>query len=45
MVGMMVHHDGSKHAWLAGIGALDLVVTMDDATSAIYSAIPVDEEG
>jgi len=45
MVGMMLHQDASKHVWLSGLGALDLVVTLDDATSAIYSAILVEEEG
>ena len=43
--GMMLHHDGSRHEWLAGQPALDLIVTMDDATSAIYSAFLVEEEG
>ena len=43
--GMMLHQDGSKHAWLDGQSALDLIVTMDDATSTIYSAFLVDEEG
>ena len=42
---MMLHQDGSRHAWLEGHGILDLVVTMDDATSAIYSAVLVEEEG
>lgn len=45
MAGMMLHQDASKHVWLPGLGALDLVVTMDDATSEIYSAILVEEEG
>ena len=46
MVGMMLHQDASTHAWLPGDrGKHDLVVTMDDATSAIYSAFLVDEEG
>jgi transposase len=45
MIGMLLHQDASPHVWLAGRGALDLVVTMDDATSAIYSAILVEEEG
>ena len=46
MVGMMLHQDASMHAWLPGDGGKhDLVVTMDDATSAIYSAFLVDEEG
>jgi len=43
--GMMLHQDGSRHAWLAGQTAMDLIVTMDDATSEIYSAFLVDEEG
>lgn len=43
--GMMLHQDGSRHAWLAGQPALDLIVTMDDATSEIYSAFLTDEEG
>ena len=42
---MMLHQDGSRHEWLAGQPALDLIVTMDDATSAIYSAFLVEEEG
>ena len=44
-VGMMLHQDGSRHEWLAGQPPLDLIVTMDDATSEIYSAFLVDEEG
>ena len=44
LTGMLLHQDGSRHRWLPGI-ALDLIVTMDDATSAIYSAFLVDEEG
>lgn len=43
--GMMLHQDGSQHAWLAGGGELDLIVTMDDATGMIYSAFLVEEEG
>ena len=43
--GMMLHQDGSRHAWLAGQPALDLIVTLDDATGAIYSAFLVEEEG
>ena len=42
---MMLHQDGSKHAWLAGQPALDLIITMDDATSEIYSALLIEEEG
>ncbi len=43
--GMMLHQDGSRHGWLAGQPPLDLIVTMDDATSTIYSAFLVEEEG
>ena len=42
---MMLHQDGSRHAWLAGRPPLDLIVTMDDATGAIYSAFLTEEEG
>jgi hypothetical protein len=43
---MMLHQDASKHAWLPGDARqYDLVVTLDDATSAIYSAFLVAEEG
>lgn len=43
---MMLHPDASTHAWLPdGLGKHDLVVTMGDATSAIYSMFLVDEEG
>jgi len=43
--GMMLHQDGSRHQWLAGGPMLDLIVTMDDATSTIYSAFLIEEEG
>ena len=43
--GMMLHQDGSRHPWLAGQPAMDLIVTMDDATNEIYSAFLVEEEG
>jgi transposase len=43
--GMMLHQDGSRHAWLEGEAPLDLIVTLDDATGAIYSAFLVEEEG
>jgi transposase len=45
MRGMLLHQDGARHAWLAEQPALDLIITMDDATSEIYSAFLVDEEG
>ena len=44
--GMMLHQDGSRHLWLPGLGRqVDLIVTMDDATSEITSAILVDQIG
>jgi transposase len=43
--GMMLHQDGSRHEWLEGEPALDLIVTLDDATGAIYSAFLIEEEG
>jgi transposase len=44
MRGMLLHQDASRHRWLADQPALDLVITMDDATSTIYSALLVAEE-
>ncbi len=43
--GMMLHQDGSRHEWIAGLDAMDLIVTMDDATNTIYSAFLLPEEG
>lgn len=43
--GMMLFQDGSTHAWLADFPDLDLVVTMDDATSAITSIFLCEQEG
>ncbi len=43
--GLMLHQDGSRHEWLEGQAPLDLIVTLDDATGAIYSAFLVEEEG
>jgi Helix-turn-helix domain len=44
--GMMLFQDGSTHRWIPGLARdLDLVVTLDDATSTIYSAILVEQEG
>jgi len=45
MRGMMLHQDGSRHVWIEGLPALDLIVTMDDATSEVYSMFLVAEEG
>jgi transposase len=43
--GMMLHIDGSTHAWLGSEhGRFDLVTIMDDATSEIYYARFVDQE-
>jgi hypothetical protein len=44
--GMLLFQDGSTHRWIAALGRdLDLIVTLDDATGEIYSAILVDQEG
>jgi transposase len=46
LAGMLLHQDGSPHRWLPALDQqLDLIVTMDDATSEIYSAFLVEEEG
>ena len=45
LAGMMLFQDGSQHAWLAQGPELDLIVTMDDATSQILSIFLVEEEG
>jgi len=46
MAGMMIHQDGSTHDWIPGLGYnVDLIVTMDDASSEIVSAFFVLEEG
>lgn len=43
--GMLVFQDASTHAWLPEGPPLDLVVTMDDATSRILSIFLVAQEG
>ena len=43
--GMMLFQDGSTHAWFVDKAPLDLIVTLDDATSEIYSAFFIEEEG
>jgi hypothetical protein len=43
--GMMLHIDASKHAWFGDGRYYDLVTILDDATSEIYYAQLVDEEG
>ncbi len=45
MAGMLLHQDGSTHAWLPGQAPLDLIVTLDDATNEIYSGFLVAQEG
>ena len=42
--GMLLHQDGSTHAWVPG-ERWDLMVTMDDATNEHYSMFFVEEEG
>jgi transposase InsO family protein len=43
--GFTARHYGSRHVWVGGLDAMDLIVTMDDATSVIYSAFLLPEEG
>src|SRR4249919_2234407 len=44
--GMMLHQDGSRHGWIPAFDrALDLIISLDDATNEIYSAFLVEEEG
>ena len=42
--GMLLHLDGSSHAWLREGQRWDLLVVLDDATSEIYYAQLVEEE-
>lgn len=44
LAGLMIHQDASTHYWVPD-QKWDLVITMDDATSEIYSAFLVVEEG
>jgi len=43
--GMLLHIDASKHAWLGDGRYYDLITIMDDATSEVYYAQLVEEEG
>lgn len=46
MPGMLLFQDGSTHRWIGALlHDLDLIVTLDDATNRIYSALLVDQEG
>jgi transposase len=42
--GMMLHQDGSTHEWVPGC-QWDLIATLDDATSELYSTFFVEEKG
>jgi hypothetical protein len=42
---MLLHIDASKHAWFQDERHYDLITILDDATSEIYYAQLVDEEG
>jgi hypothetical protein len=42
---MLLHTDASTHAWIPGLdGTQDLLVVLDDATSAVYYARFVPQE-
>jgi hypothetical protein len=43
--GMLLHIDASKHAWFQNGHRWDLITILDDATSEIYYAQLVEEEG
>jgi transposase len=43
--GMLLHIDASKHAWFGDGRYYDLITILDDATSEIYYARLVEEEG
>ena len=44
--GMLLFQDGSMHRWIGALGHdLNLIVTLDDATSQITSAFLIEEEG
>lgn len=44
--GMLIHVDGSTHAWLPGqTWQQDLIAFLDDATSEVYEAFLCEEEG
>ena len=45
LIGMMMHIDGSEHAWIPGLKShQDLIAVMDDANNRCYYAKLVDEE-
>lgn len=45
MRGMMLHIDGSRHAWIAGQPMWDLIIVLDDADGRLLYARFVEEEG
>lgn len=46
MTGMMIHQDGSTHEWITALGYnIDLIITLDDASSEITSGFFVPQEG
>ena len=45
MRGQMLHFDGSRHSWIAGLPQWDLMVMLDDADGSIRYARFVEEEG
>ena len=45
LAGMLLHIDASKHAWFQDGRHYDLITILDDATSEIYYAQLVEEEG
>lgn len=45
MRGMLLHLDGSTHAWIAGLPKQDLIVMLDDADGRVLYACFVAQEG
>ena len=46
MTGMMLHQDGSTHAWIPALEHnVDLIVSMDDGDSEVTSGFFVEQEG
>jgi hypothetical protein len=46
LLGRVLFQNGSTHRWIAGLGRdLDFVVTLEDATLAVCSALLVEQEG
>jgi hypothetical protein len=45
MTGMLLHNDGSTHAWIAGLPPADLVIMLDDADGRLLFARFFPQEG